>query len=287
MSRDTQTKATPAAEATLPPAAKADTTGTKAAPTTVDLSLYILEYLVASHRPVGVTDLAKVFGSSKATVYRHVQALVKHGFAQQEDDTSRYGAGIKLMVLGEALRERFSILSKAREQMAQLREATGMAVSVSTFMNDQVITLEVLQGRTVIDFGIKPGTTMDFHATAHGKIALAFGAPRLLERLDATQLKSWTPDTITDRTLLAQEIKRIQQRGWATAPNEIVWGVNTLAAPIFDHNDDYTGALAIIGSTQIIEATPRAELVDLVTRAAQLVSRSMGSLRKHIRGEDD
>jgi DNA-binding IclR family transcriptional regulator len=287
MTRDTQSTAAPTGDAALPTVAKADTTGTKAAPTTVDLSLYILGYLVASHRPVGVTDLAKVFGSSKATVYRHVQALVKHGFAQQEEDTSRYGAGIKLMVLGEALRERFSILTKAREQMAQLREATGMAVSVSTFMNDQVVTLEVLQGRTVVEFGIRPGTTMDFHATAHGKIALAFGPQRLLAGLRDKPLKAWTAETITDHALIEQESARIRQQGWATAPNEIVWGVDALAAPIFDHNDHYTGALAIIGSTQLIEATPRADLVALVTHAAHLVSRSLGSLRKPIKGEQD
>lgn len=287
MTRDKTNTAAQPAKTSVPATIEAQTAGAKAAPTTVDLSLYILEYLVASHRPVGVTDLAKIFNSSKATIYRHVQALVKHGFAQQEEDTSRYGAGIKLLVLGEALRERFSILTKSRDQMAQLREATGLAVSVSTFMNDQVVTLEVLQGRTVIEFGIKPGTTMDFHSTAHGKIALAFGPARLLDGVDKAPLKSWTPETVTDAALLKQEVKRIQKQGWATAANEIVWGVNALAAPIFDHAEHYTGAIAIIGSTQFIEATPRAELIDLVTRAAQLISRSLGSLKSHIRGEDD
>ena len=75
--------------------AAAKTPRGKAATGTVDLSLYLLEYLVASPKPIGVTDLAKAFNSSKATIYRHIQALVKHGFARQDAETNRDEAGIK------------------------------------------------------------------------------------------------------------------------------------------------------------------------------------------------
>jgi DNA-binding IclR family transcriptional regulator len=265
--------------------APAESARTKAATGTVDLSLYLLEYLVASRKPVGVTDLAKVFQSSKPTIYRHLQALVKHGFARQDEETNRYEAGIKLLVLGEALRERFNILAAARSEMAMLREATGQAVSLSAFINDEVITLELLQGRTVVEFGVKPGTKMDLHATAHGKLALAFGPPELFEKLEPGSLKSWTADTIKSLPALKRAIVLIRKSGWATAANEIVPGVNALAAPVFDHREAYTGAVAIIGSTHLMGAKPRAELVALVTRAAQQISRALGSTHAPISGE--
>lgn len=257
----------------------------KAATGTVDLSLYLLEYLVASRKPVGVTDLAKVFETSKPTIYRHIQALVKHGFARQDEETNRYEAGIKLLVLGETLRERFNILSAARNEMSLLREATGQAISLSALVNDEVITLELLQGRTVVEFGVKPGTKMDFHATAHGKVALAFGPPRLLENLCMQPLKSWTTGTIKTPLALRKAIKLVHKYGWATAANEIVGGVNAIAAPIFDHREQYAGAIAIIGSTSLIAAKPKTEFIDLVTRAANEVSRALGSRGLQIQGE--
>ncbi len=257
----------------------------KAATGTVDLSLFLLEYLVASRKPVGVTDLAKVFQSSKATIYRHIQALVKHGFARQDEESNRYEAGIKLLVMGETLRERFTILNVARNQMSMLREATGQAISLCTLVNDEVIALELLQGRTVVEFGVKPGTKMDFHATAHGKIALAYGPPRLLESLAQVSLKSWTSETIKNISALKKAVKAVRQRGWATAANEIVPGVNALAAPIFDHREVYAGAIAIIGSTHLIGAKPKAALIDLVTSAAHQISRDLGSVSPRIKGE--
>ncbi len=66
----------------------------------------------------------------------------------------------------------------------------------------------------------------------------------------------------------------IRKRGWATAANEIVGGVNALAAPIFDHRDAYAEAVAVIGSTHIIEANPKADLIDLVTMPREDVTRA-------------
>lgn len=267
------------------PGAELVDTRAKAATGTVDLSLYLLEYLVASRKPVGVTDLAKVFQSSKPTIYRHIRALVKHGFARQDEETNRYEAGIKLLVLGESLRERFTILAAARNEMSLLREATGQAISLSALVNDEVITLELLQGRTVVEFGVKPGRKMDFHATAHGKVALAFGPPRLLENHCLEPLKSWTSGTIRTPLALRKGVKLIQKNGWATAANEIAGGVNALAAPIFDHREAYAGAIAIIGSTSLIAAKPAKEFIDLVTAAASEVSRALGSQGMRCKGE--
>src|SRR3979409_353927 len=81
---------------------------------TVDLSLRLLERLAGAREPIGVSELAREFAASKATVYRHLQALVRHAFVRQEAATMRYAAGIKLFILGARLRERFDILPVAR-----------------------------------------------------------------------------------------------------------------------------------------------------------------------------
>ncbi|MGE5794642.1 MAG: IclR family transcriptional regulator [Bacteroidota bacterium] len=243
---------------------------------TVDLSLRLLERLADAREPVGVSELAREFGSSKATVYRHLQAMARHGFVRQDPATQRYQAGVKLFILGERLRDRFDVLGAARQEMAPLRDETGQAVTVSALVEDQVVVLELLQGRTIVEFGTRPGTVLDLHASAHGKVALAFGPPALAERSCARPLKPWTPQTIRTRPALERAIAQVRARGWATAPNEVLPGVNALAAPIFDHRGAYAGAIAIVGSTQYIAATPAPQQLALVTGAAQRISRELG-----------
>jgi DNA-binding IclR family transcriptional regulator len=243
---------------------------------TVDLSLRLLERLASSREAIGVSDLAREFEASKATVYRHLRALVLHGFVHQDAATARYSAGIKLFVLGERLRERFDILAVARDDLAQLRDETGQPATLTTVVEGQVVVLEVLQGNAQVNFGTQPGTILDLHASAHGKVALAFGPPSLLQQCLAKPRKAWTSHTICSPTALERAIAQVRARGWATAPNQVLEGVNGLAAPVFNHSGIYAGAVAIAGSIQYIPATPPPVQVKAVTKAAARISQKLG-----------
>jgi len=223
--------------------------GEKASPATatVDLSLSLLERLASSREPLGISELAREFEASKATVYRHLQALMLHGFVHQEPSTMRYAAGIKLFVLGERLRERFDVLAVARDDLARLREETGQPVTLSALVENQVVVLEVLQGHAIVNFGTQPGTVLDLHASAHGNVALAFGPEGLIEHCLAGPLKVWTAHTICSPNPLRRAIAQVRVRGWATAPHRVLQGVNGLAAPLFNHTGAYVGAVAIVG----------------------------------------
>src|SRR5437763_8468259 len=160
---------------------------------TVDLSLRLLERLATLREPIGVSELAREFAASKATVYRHLQTLMLHGFVRQEATTMRYAAGIKLFILGERLRERFDILPIARDELVRLRDETGQPATLSALVENHVVVLEVVQGKAIVNFGTRPGTVLDLHASAHGNVALAFGSQTLLNDCLSRPLKAWTP----------------------------------------------------------------------------------------------
>jgi DNA-binding IclR family transcriptional regulator len=250
--------------------------GQSPATETVDLSLSLLERLASSREPIGVSDLAREFGASKPTVYRHLQALALHGFVHQEPTTLRYAAGIKLFILGERLRERFDVLAVARDDLARLREETEQPATLSALVDEQVVILEVLQGRAIVNFGTQPGTILDLHASAHGNVALAFGPATLIEHCLGRPLKAWTPQTICSPSALRRAIAQVKTRGWAAAPNRVLQGVNGLAAPIFNHASNYVGAVAIAGSIQYIPASPPEEQIKAVTQAAERISCKLG-----------
>jgi DNA-binding IclR family transcriptional regulator len=249
---------------------------TPSATATTDLSLRLLQRLAESRESIGVSDLSREFETSKTKVYRHLQTLARHAFVRQDGATRRYEAGIKLFILGERLRERFDILAAARGDMTQLRDRTGQAVTLSTLVEDQVVVLELFHGHSIVEFGTRPGTVLDLHASAHGKVALAFGPAGLLERCVAKPLKAWTPQTICSRPALERAVAEVRKRGWATAANQVITGVNGLAAPVLNHNGYYAGAIAIAGSVQHITATPSPEQTRAVMAAARSISMKMG-----------
>ena len=87
---------------------------------------------------------------------------------------------------------------------------------------------------SAVEISSRPGTLFDFHCTAQGKIALAFGPRRLWKKVLRSPLRQWTEATMTDLDRLRAEVDKVRKRGWAVAPGEVLSGINALAAPVFD-----------------------------------------------------
>ena len=243
---------------------------------TLDLALRILDHLAEQASPVALTAIAQTFSASKSTVYRHLSALARHGFVRRDVSTGRYAIGVKLMVLGETSRGNFEIVTVARDALLKLRDSTGQAVSLCTLLDDDLVVLDLMHGRSVVEFTTRPGTRLALHASAHGKIWLAFGPEALIKRVLSGPRPAWTSHTLTDAKTIASEVQAVRKRGWSTAPNQAVMGVNTLAAPVFDHRGVLVGSIAIVGSTQVIAPKPVPGQLGAVLEAARSVSRDLG-----------
>lgn len=243
---------------------------------TLDLALRILDHLAGQNAPVALTAIAQVFGASKSTVYRHLSALSRHGFVRRDTSTGRYGIGVKLMVLGETSRSNFEIVTVARTVLLKLRDSTGHAVSLCTLLDDDLVVMDLMHGRSAVEFTTRPGTRLALHASAHGRIWLAFGPEGLLGKVLSRPREPWTPHTITDAKTLTNEVQATRRRGWATAPDEAVMGVNTLAAPVLDHRGVLVGSIAMVGSTQVLATKPSPAQLRAVMDAARSVSCDLG-----------
>jgi DNA-binding IclR family transcriptional regulator len=243
---------------------------------TLDLALRILDHLAEQALPIALTAIAQSFSASKSTVYRHLSALARHGFVRRDVSTGRYAIGVKLMVLGETSRGNFEIVTVARDALLKLRDTTGQAVSLCTLLDDDLVVLDLMHGRSVVEFSTRPGTRLALHASAHGKIWLAFGPEALIKKVLSAPRQAWTSHTLTDAKTIASEVKAVRKRGWSTAPNQAVMGVNTLAAPVLDHRGVLVGSIAIVGSTQVIAPKPVPAQLGAVLEAARNVSRVLG-----------
>lgn len=246
---------------------------------TLDLGLRIVEFLARHERPASLGEIARAQQASKATVHRHLQTLVRRGFARRCGEKGSYQAGVKLLILGEVTRRGFDVVPSARDELTELGKATGQAASVAAIVDGELVVLDMVQGHSVVEFGTRPGTRLGIHSSALGKIWLAFD-PRMAQApCWSGPLKPWTPATITDHAALRRAVDLARKRGWAVAPNETIIGINTIAAPVFNHRSELVASLGITGSIQFIAPQPKPELVAAVVAAAGRVSQRLRSGR--------
>ncbi|MBP0437178.1 IclR family transcriptional regulator [Tianweitania sediminis] len=246
----------------------------------VEFALEILEYVARCQTSVGVSEMARAFTTTKSRIHRHLQTLVSAGYLMRNEETERYSISARLMALGQAVSESFELATSAREVARELRDQTGHAVAISQPERDGVRILLVMPSRSNIEIFVKPGSLMEYHASAQGKVTLAFGDELLLPRVISEGLPMRTPYTISEPARLRQEVEAVRKRRWATGPNESMVGLNAVAAPIFDALGDYVGAIAMTDSIQHIPETPPTNLIESLLAAADKVSANLGYRRK-------
>lgn len=246
----------------------------------VEFALNILEYVAQCQTTVGVSELARAFGTTKSRIHRHLQTLVTAGYLLRDEDSERYSISARLMALGQAVSETFELASAARHVARELRDSLGHAVAISQPEKDGNRILLIMPSRSNIEIYVKPGSLLQFHSSAQGKITLAFGDAMLLPQAMAAEMPMATPYTITDPARLEAEVAAVRRRRWAVAPNESMIGLNALAAPIFDALGGYVGSIAITDSVQFIPETPTTEQVRQILAAADKVSVNLGHRSK-------
>jgi DNA-binding IclR family transcriptional regulator len=240
------------------------------------LALGTLEYLAQRRSAIGVTELAQAFDTTKSRMHRHLQTLVGAGYVLQDASSDRYRLSARLMALGDAVSENFELSNVSRPSMQTLRDALGHSIAVSSPEAEGVRIVAMLRGGSNVEIGVRPGSLLEYHNTAQGKLALAFGDAAVREDILKRDLTASTPHTITKPARLTAEFERIREQGWAISPNETMIGINALAAPIFGALGEFVGTIAIVDSVQFVTETPSEEQIDAVRRAAAQISEHLG-----------
>jgi len=235
----------------------------------VRLTLDVIETLAHAPREMGVTEIAERLGVSKPSVFRHLTTLVDGGYLQQNAATSRYHWGPRLFLLGRIAPPRFDLAALAEPAMAELRDRLDQTVVLAAPAAAELVVLATVGSNKQIEIGVQRGSTLALHASAQGKIALAFG-PEALRRNLEPALLPFTPSTITDIAVLDREVKQARERGWAMAPGEVMLGINALAVPVVDGAGTFVATLATVDLNDVItpeQAGPIQEAAARITRA--------------------
>lgn len=241
----------------------------------VQMAFDVLEALAATPEDVGVSELANQLGTTKGTVFRHLQTLVERGYVEQKA-SARYKLGMRAYLIGRIAGERIELLQAADEVMMSVREEIGQTVVLSGLRGRSLHVLRQVFGTSDMEIGVRQGSELTLNRTAQGKLVLAFGKQGILAQVIRQGLTALTEYTIVDSERLEAECQTVRQRGYATAPNEQLLGINAVATPIFDRAGDLVGTIAIVGSIQHIPTDGTPAQVQALRRAAQRISWNLG-----------
>jgi len=247
---------------------------TKTGAKTVRRALTVLKAFTDPHPIWTLTGLASHLGLSKATTHRFLTALEEEGFLQRNRMTGEYRLGSEAIVLGAQALRAVDFREIAREEIESLARTTGEDTSLESLVGSQVLILDEARGNSLLRIPNSIGTLWPAHATATGKVLLAFSdSPPPVKTGGLSRL---TDKTIDSWTRLSEVLEEVRNQGYATNVEELEPGYVAIAAPIRNRVGQVVAAISVGGSVHRIPVSRLPELASQVSSAARRISERMG-----------
>jgi DNA-binding IclR family transcriptional regulator len=234
----------------------------------IEKALDVLRHLHGEGRPCGPAEIGRALELPRSTVHRLLAALGRRGFVES-DARGQYRPGIVLVALGVGVLSREPVVVAARPILEREAEAVGETIFLSAARGGRILVLDKEEGSGFLRASPRIGAEIPAHATAIGKVWLAF-AP---ERVESVRQEAFTPRTRTGPAL-ERDLARVRARGWAENRDEWIVGLTGIAAPIVV--DGVLAATLAISGASARMREPRRLAARVVAAARDVANRLEG-----------
>jgi DNA-binding IclR family transcriptional regulator len=243
----------------------------------VDRAIAILYLLAERGRDgVGVTEVAAELGVHKSTAFRLVMALENGDLVEQVEERGKYHLGRGIVRLAGATMAQLELPTESRPVCRRLAVDLGETINLAIVDTGEATNILQEYGSSAITGRNWIGRRTPLHATATGKVLLAWGDPAEAKKVFASTLERYTPSTITDTSALEAEMTVVRERGWACTAEEFEVGLNALAAPIRNAAGDVIASVGVSGPSYRLTVEAFVEVADRVLDGAREISTRLG-----------
>jgi len=243
----------------------------------VRLAFQIVEE-IASHQPIGTSELARRLKLSKTTVHRSLKSLHESGWIEpsEESRTSWLLSLRALVVGGRSVESLGSLRRVCVPVMEDLRRSTGETIHLLAHYQNNVVLIERLDGIKPVRVFNPFGGRAPLHRTSSGMAILAH-LTRQEQNAYFAELRSRTSNrSATDIRGLQDELARIRRRGFSVNLGQNLPDANAVGAAIFDARRIPIAAITVSAPSERMSPALCIKYGPLVNDAARRISLGMG-----------
>src|SRR5215469_15173941 len=210
----------------------------------VDRAARLLSEVVHSSDPVTFSELTAVTGLAKSTTSRLLLALERNHLVRR-DDHGRFLPGEMFVSFAWRGGADASLVAVAQPFLDRLGKSTSETINLGVASGKGVEQIAQVDCTYLIGGTNWVGLSVPLHASALGKVLLAYGAAQL----PPGPLEKRTDKTITSAAALRAELAAVRARGYAVTDEELEPGLIALAAPVFRYDGTVVAAVSVSAPT--------------------------------------
>ena len=233
----------------------------------------LLDVLAQQREPMALKDISERTGLHPSTAHRILNDLAAGRFVDRPH-AGQYRLGMRLLELGNLVKERLSVRELAAAPMRELHRLTHQAVNLSVRQGDEIVYIErAYSERSGMQVVRAVGGRAPLHLTSVGKLFLAAEPPeRVRAYANRTGLAGHTRNSLTQVPALERELEGVRTRGVAHDNEELEIGVRCIAAGVYDDAGKLVAGLSISAPADRLELA----WADRVKATAEDISRALG-----------
>jgi DNA-binding IclR family transcriptional regulator len=217
-------------------------------------ALDILAAFESTRLPLSLTQISEATGLPLPTAYRLVSELVRWG-ALTKDSCGRYSIGLRLWEVAQHGGWQFG--EAARPYLQDLFSVTAQTAHLAVRQGFEALYVDRVYSSRRVPQASRVGGRLPLHATAVGKVLLAYEQEWIRAAYLARELQACTRHTHVDPVRLGAELAAIREREYATATEEVRQGACSIAVPVLAEAGDAVAAIGLVMPTAHASAMPR------------------------------
>jgi IclR family pca regulon transcriptional regulator len=191
--------------------------------------------------------------------------------------------GPKVMSLGFTVLSSLDLRDVASPYLEKLAKESNQNVNLGILDGVDVVYIDRIKKWQILDTNVHVGSRLNSYQTAIGRAILAF--------LNEEEFKSVLSRLLKDATIkghigekgknLTKILERVRQKGYAVNDEELIKGLRSIAAPIFNAQSEVEGAINIPVFTQMVNRSDLIErFVPLLLDTAEKISCARGFIKE-------
>ncbi|HLH21596.1 MAG TPA: IclR family transcriptional regulator [Chloroflexota bacterium] len=217
-----------------------------------------------------LTDISRRLGLSKSNTHRIASLLVDARLLRRDPRSARYRLGLGLFELGALALSQVGLGPLPIAVMTELGRQTGETVLLGILDDYEVVYIHRVESAYLLRVSHAGHPRAPAHATATGKVLLAWRPDADVERVIRHGLPRYSDRTITDPAAFRAQLGEVRRQGHALSEHERETWTRAVAAPVRDAGGGVVAALTVAGPSQRL---PRAQLPALVAHVVAAADR--------------
>ena len=239
--------------------------------------LHVLD-LLARHDGLTMAEIQRHSGLNKTMAFRILRTLREQGYVRHDAKTHRFTPSFKLMELGASVAAQLNVVKTGQPFLEELRLSFGETANLAVLEDDAVVYVGIAESSyRGLRMSSRVGGRDHLHSTSVGKAILAFlPDERRDDILNRLELPAITPNTITNRSQLQEEILRTRERGFAIDNGENEDGARCVGVPILEREGAPIAAISISAPNGRINDDLVVRIADALWSTSEEISQQLG-----------